>query len=158
MTRIGITGHSDLTTATSDLVYRALTDLLVPFDDVTGVTCLARGADQVFARAVLDAGGTLEVVLPARDYRDAKVKPDNRAEFDALLGRAAAVKYAPFEVSNREAYMAASEILVGGVDRLIAVWDGRPASGHGGTGDVVIHARRENVPVDVVWPTGSARG
>lgn len=30
-----------------------------------GVTCLARGADQIFARVVLDLGGTVEVVLPA---------------------------------------------------------------------------------------------
>ncbi|MFC0040667.1 hypothetical protein [Actinomadura rayongensis] len=155
--RIGVSGHTNITPPTSDLVARALRDLLAPHADVTGVTCLARGADQVFAQVVLDLGGRVEVVLPARDYRAAKVRPDDLAVFDGLLGRAAVVRYAPFATSGDAAYMAASELLVGSVERLVAVWDGRPASGHGGTADVVTHARAVGLPVDVVWPDGAAR-
>ncbi|POM26158.1 hypothetical protein BTM25_05470 [Actinomadura rubteroloni] len=156
--RIGVSGHTNITPATAGLVSRALRDLLAGQDDVTGVTCLARGADQVFAQVVLDVGGRVEVVLPARDYRAAKVGPDNAVVFDALLGRASVVRYAPFETSGDAAYMAASEMLVGSVERLVAVWDGRPAGGHGGTADVVAHARAAGLPVDVVWPDGAARG
>jgi len=156
--RVGVTGHSNLTEATEQLVYDALWDLLGRYDgDLVGVTCLARGADQIFARAVLDSGGRVEVILPAPDYRDAKVKPDNLAEFDDLLGRASSVRYTGHATSGRQAYMAASKMLLESVDRLVAVWDGLPAGGYGGTGDVVEHARKIGVPVDVVWPDGAER-
>jgi hypothetical protein len=39
--------------------------------------------------------------------------------------------------SNSQVHMAGSEILVGLVDELLAVWDGNPAWGYGGTADVV---------------------
>jgi len=156
--RVGVTGHSNLTKATEQLVHDALRDLLGRYSgDLVGVTCLARGADQIFARAVLDLGGQVEVILPAPDYRDAKVKPDNLAEFDGLLERASSVRYTEHATSGREAYMAASKMLLESVDRLVAVWDGLPASGYGGTGDVVEHARKTGVPVDVVWPDGAER-
>ncbi len=43
------------------------------------LTFLARGADQIFARVVVELGGSVEVVLPAADYRERKAKPDNAA-------------------------------------------------------------------------------
>ncbi len=156
--RIGITGHSNLTPATSVLVRAALDAELAGYGDgLIGLSCLARGADQVFARAVLDAGGSLAVVLPAADYRARKVKPDNAADFDELLGKAAEVHTLPFAESNRDAYMAASEHVLSSVDKMVAVWDGQPAGGHGGTGDVVHAARELGIPLTVVWPEGAAR-
>ncbi|GGV03562.1 hypothetical protein GCM10010211_83480 [Streptomyces albospinus] len=53
--------------------------------------------------------------------------------------------------------MAGSAILVGPVDQLLAVWDGKPASGYGGTADVVDYARRTGTPVRVLWPAGATR-
>jgi hypothetical protein len=43
------------------------------------------------------------------------------------------------------------------VDRLLAVWDGRPARGVGGTADIVEYARLSRVPVDIIWPSGASR-
>ncbi|MCI2416855.1 hypothetical protein MOQ72_05410 [Saccharopolyspora sp. K220] len=159
MSRIGITGHSNLTAGSIPLVLKALEAELAAYREqqLTGVSCLARGADQIFARVVLDAGGSLEVVLPAADYRERKVKPDNTAEFDELIGKATTVHTMPFAKSNSDAYMAASEHILGSVDAMIAVWDGQPAGGHGGTGDVVQAARERSVPVTVVWPDGAER-
>ncbi len=89
MVRIGITGHSNLTADAAELVAGELRELLEEQrDDLVGVTCLARGADQVFVRVVLELGGRLEVVLPVADYRDRKVKPGNAAEFDSLIANA----------------------------------------------------------------------
>jgi hypothetical protein len=122
------------------------------------VSCLARGADQVFARVVLELGGQLDVVIPAADYRERKVKPDNRAEFEALIRQAANVRVLGFETSNRDAYVAANEAVLGDVDALVAVWDGAVPDGKGGTGDTVQLARARGVPVTVVWPDGAARG
>lgn len=157
--RIGITGHSNLSDKTVPLVAEeiraALASSIGP--DLVGVTCLARGADQVFARVVLDSGGAVEVVLPAADYRDRKVKPDNAADFDDLIGRAAAVRTMPFAESGRDAYMAASEYVLDNVDAMIAVWDGGPSGGFGGTADVVNAARARDLTVTIVWPDGARR-
>lgn len=159
ITSIGVTGHSNLSAATIPLVRDSLDDQLSSYagHPLTGVSCLARGADQVFARAVLDVGGVLEVVLPASDYRERKVRPDNAAEFDALLDQAAAVHTMPFAESSNDAYMAASERVLDTVDALIAVWDGQHAGAAGGTADVVDAARDRGLPITVLWPDGAAR-
>jgi hypothetical protein len=125
---------------------------------LVGVSCLARGADQVFARVVLELGGRLDVVLPAADYRERKVKPDNREEFDELIGRSSTVRVLPFETSNQDAYAAANEVVFTSVDTLVAVWDGAPPDARGGTADAVEAARARGIPVTVVWPDGAARG
>ncbi|MEY9211848.1 hypothetical protein NI17_008455 [Thermobifida halotolerans] len=157
--RIGITGHSNLAADSVPLVRGALAEALGPYADadLVGVSCLARGADQLFAEAVLEAGGRLEVVLPSADYRETKVKPDNRERFDRLLVRAAWVRYMSHLSAGRQAYEDANEAVLGGVDRLFAVWDGRPAAGRGGTADAVAAARARGVPVDVIWPDGARR-
>lgn len=158
--RIGITGHSNLTTAATTLVTDALRDALSAHrgSNLVGVTCLARGADQIFARVVLELGGAVEVVLPAADHRERKVKPDNAADFDALIDAAHLVRTMPFDTSDRSAYMAASEHVLSTAEAIVAVWDGAPSAGSGGTGDVVDAAYRRGIPVTVVWPAGAERG
>lgn len=137
------------------MVYEALENLLRHLSgEVTGVTCLARGADQLFARVVLDVGGSLEVVLPASDYRT-KIKSENVERYDALLAAAESVHVMPFDTSRREAYMAASEYLLSTVEEVIAVWDGGPSGGLGGTADVAAAARQRGLTVHVVWPPGA---
>lgn len=158
MVRIAVTGHMDITPATETLVYRGVTDELSRYTptEVTGVSCLARGADSVFARAVVDYGGILDVVLPARRYRELKVKPDHAPVFDELLGRAAVVRVMDFDEPNRDAYEAANTALLERADCLIAVWDGMRGA-RGGTASVVEVAEAGNIPVVVVWPVGAQR-
>jgi hypothetical protein len=141
------------------LVAEAIRDVLQNCNEpeMVGISCLAQGSDQIFARVVLGCGGTVEVILPAADYRDRKVKPDNLVEFDDLISRARVVRTLPFEKSNRDAYMAASEEVFSSIDSLIAVWDGNPSGGYSGTADVVAAARERGIPVTVVWPDGARR-
>ncbi|MCR8573437.1 hypothetical protein [Streptomyces sp. Isolate_219] len=159
MTTIAVTGHMDLADSTVPLVQAELRDLLRGHQgDLIGVTCLARGSDTLFAEAVVEAGGRLVVILPSRDYRQAKVKPDHAPAFDRLAA-AAEVVTMPYDTANREAYEAANGELLKRADRLVAVWDGVPPSGKGGgTADTVEQARSAGVPVDVVWPRGARRG
>lgn len=42
-------------------------------------------------------------------------------------------------------------------DRLLAVWDGKPARGYGGTADVVAEAQTRVIPVTVIRPEGRSR-
>jgi hypothetical protein len=157
--RIAVTGHMNLTPASAPLVYEAIRVALLPFvhDGLTGVSCIARGADSIFAQVVLDLGGQLEVVLPSTTYRQQKVKPDHAPQFDELMQRASTVHALPFAQANRDAYEAANELLLSSADRLLAVWDGQAGVDKGSTASVVVVARQRGLPVDVVWPDGAAR-
>lgn len=156
--RIGITGHMDLTQPTAALVGAAVRALLAQEGrGFAGISCLARGADQIFARAVLDLGGTLIAVLPSPNYREHQVAPDDRAEFDTLLGASAEVHCLPFPQPGEAAYAAANAALLDRADKLVAVWDGRPGRDRGGAAAMVGRARQLGKPVHVVWPAGAAR-
>src|ERR1700678_3023158 len=133
MHRIAISGHRGLPSLTSRLVDQAVRAALAEHaPDVTGISCLADGADQIFARAVTDLGGTLEVVIPAAEYRE-KLPEDSHPDYDDLFARAAAVHRLPFTESTPESHMAASKLMVDQADELYAVWDGQPARSYGGT-------------------------
>jgi len=159
MARIGVTGHMNITADTVPLVYDEISKILAEQSgpsDLVGISCIARGADSVFAKAVLDVGGRLEVVLPSTNYRERKVKPDHAQLFDELIARADTVWLMDFDDAGREAYEAANEAMLSSCDRLIAVWDGE-AGAKGGTGTVVELARTRGVPVQIVWPDGAER-
>ncbi|MFD0741974.1 hypothetical protein ACFQ1L_08855 [Phytohabitans flavus] len=141
---------------TTELVYGAVVAALRPYagSKLHGITCLCDGADQIFARAVVDSEGALQVVLPAADYRDNII---DRDDFDHFLSKAIQVATMPFRYSNRQAFRAASEELLRRSDVLFAVWDGEPSRQLGDTADVVAVARDLGVPVVVVWPAGAQR-
>lgn len=161
MTTIAVTGHMDLTDSSVPLVRTALRETLRPYaahGDLTGVSCIAKGSDSLFAEAVLELGGRLIVVTPSKDYRQVKVKPDHAATFDRLAAAAAEVVVLDHETANRAAYEDANRTVLRRADRLVAVWNGEPPSGKGGgTADTVLEARAAGLPVDVVWPEGAAR-
>lgn len=160
MTRIGVSGHMNLTRDTELLVYRELRELLStePVAELVGISCLARGADQIFARAVIDVGGQLIVVLPSANYRQQKVHPDDKAAFDELLGKASEIRHLPFAEANKVAYEAANNALLDLADRLVVVWDGQLSADRGGTSALVARARQLGKPVEIVWPEGAERG
>jgi hypothetical protein len=155
--RIAVSGHRGLPPETGRLVDKAVRAALARLErPVTGLSCLADGADQIFACAVLDHGGQLEAIIPAAEYRTG-LPSEVHARYDHLLDRALSVHQLPFAESTSEAHMAASQFMLSSADQLWAVWDGQPARGHGGTADVVAHARSEGVPVQVIWPAGASR-
>jgi hypothetical protein len=158
MRRIAISGHRGLPGPTADLVDKAIRAAVAEHGpDVTGLSCLADGADQIFARAVTDLGGRLEVVVPASKYR-AALPEQARPGYDELIAHAAAVHRMPFTESTSQAYMEAGKAMVDQADELYAVWDGLPARAYGGTADVVAYAREHGMPVRVIWPHGAERG
>jgi hypothetical protein len=158
--RIAITGHMNLTVDSVPLVRKAIIDALAPYtsNELIGISCIARGADSIFAQAVLDVGGKLEVILPAAGYREQKVKPDHAPQFDELMRRARTVHVMPYKEANRVAYEAANEVLVSTCDTLFAVWDGQSGADKGGTASVVEYALSRGVPVKVIWPEDASRG
>ena len=127
---------------------------------LTFVSPLADGADQMGARIALELGFELHAILPfGRDeYRSDLGDAASREGLDELLGRATCVLELPGDRSAElDAYVMAGRATVAHSDLLIAVWDGLPPRGRGGTGEVVrvAHDRATplvHVPVDASEP------
>lgn len=104
------------------------------------VSPIADGADQIAAEVALELGWELEIVLPFERaaYRASLANHGARERFDALIGCATCVLELP---GNQErlldAYVMTGRATVAHCDMLIAVWDGLPPRGRGGTGEVV---------------------
>lgn len=158
MTRLAITGHRGLPKTTTRLVDSALRAQLATYSptDLVGYSCLADGADSLFAQAVLDHGGRLTVIVPAAQYRDG-LPEEHHPVYDALLAQASNVIRLDHVESTAQAHMDASLRMIDEADRLLAVWDGQPARGFGGTADVVQAAQQHGTPVTIIWPHGARR-
>jgi hypothetical protein len=159
MTRLAVTGHrglSEKTTALVDAALRSEISKHAKTGDLVGLSCLADGADALFARAILNHGGALHVIVPARKYRD-ELPEGHHATYDALMAEAVEVIRLDHVESDSGAHMDASLRMLTETDELLAVWDGQPARGHGGTADVVDAAHSQDIPVTVIWPAGATR-
>jgi hypothetical protein len=157
MTRVGITGHRDLPEPTCKLVSAAIATQLGRFASIDGISCLAEGADQIFAEQVLKAGGALTAVVPSAHYTRSFESIAGNATYRRLRAQAREVIELPFDAPSEEAFWAAGQRVVGLAEVLLAVWDGTPSQGVGGTADVVAFAGERGVPTTVVWPPGSRR-
>lgn len=142
--RVGITGHQKLAEpARWAWVRRELNRLLSSITPPpVGVTSLAAGADQLFAEAILEHGGSLEVVIPFPGYERTFAEGREVERYVQLLRHASRTEILEKRGSAEEAYLAAGKRMVDLSELLIAVWDGLPATGLGGTGDVVRYAVR----------------
>ncbi len=151
VTRIGVTGHRSIPGSVLPGVRAEMRRHLSGGAALEAFTCLAAGADQLFADIALDGGVPVTAVIPGMDYEAHLDDEAARAGYRRILRACANRVQLPPEPTHEEAYFAAGRWIVDHCDRLIAVWDGRPARGLGGTGDVVTYARRTGVPVTVLW-------
>ncbi len=154
---VGFTGHQNLSAPTRALVRASLQAELRQLAPLTGVTSLAGGSDQIFAECVLELGGELRVVIPCRDYEGSFTSPDDLANYHRLLRDAALTTTLRHARPTEAAYWDAGKQVVDQADVVLAVWDGQPAAGLGGTGDVVRYATEHRRQVIVVWPTAAVR-
>ncbi len=152
--RIGVTGHRVL--ADTDLVTAGIEKALAriegsqPGRPLIVVTALAEGADRLVAEAVLRRpGARLEAVLPLPrfDYLQDFLSPASKEDFLRLVDRADFVTELPADANRDEAYAAAGDLVLAGVEVLVAVWDGAGAQGQAGTADVVARARDRCMPL-----------
>lgn len=156
MRRIGISGHRTLTESTRRSVAGELAALLAARGEVEGWTSLAEGADSIFAWTVLAAGGDLVFVQPCHDI-EGDLSRTALAHFQAARSVAVRTVELDFRERSEEAYLAAGRCIVDEVDEMLLVWDGRPAVGRGGTGDIAAYCDELDRPYRVVWPPGAAR-
>ncbi len=142
--RLGITGHQRLSHPEDWLwVQDKLDELMLQITDpLVGFTSLAVGTDQLFAEAVLRHKGSFTVIVPFAGYQLKFAEGHEQQAYERLLAQACAVEVLSASASNREAYFKAGRQVVHRCEVLIAVWDGKPAAGLGGTADVVAYAQQ----------------
>jgi len=152
MTCIGITGHQRLDHSDAwPWVAGAMADELATLKPpLVGITSLAVGADQLFARLVLERGGELRAVLPFADIERSFSIEDVRAYRD--LASRATIEALATRGTDEDAYLAAGRRIVDLSDIVLAVWNGRPARGRGGTADIVAYAIDRGVPLIHIDP------
>ncbi|MFF4323949.1 hypothetical protein [Streptomyces sp. NPDC001568] len=158
MKRIGVTGHRTIPSEALGHVREGLRALLASHEGpLEALSSLADGADQLFADIALERGADLTVVIPSGDYEETFDDADALAGYRRLRLRATQEVRMAFPRSTDEAYYAAGTWIADSCDRLVAVWDGLPARGHGGTAEIVAYARALGKPVTVIWREGVAR-
>lgn len=144
-TVVGMTGHRDLNDlATSRWVSEAVGLEIERFSASSGVSCLAIGADQIFAEEILIRGLELTTIVPSVRYEDSFEKPDELARYRSLLERSSRIVNLAHESNSDEAFLAGGQAVVDASAVLLTVWDGQPSRGLGGTADIVEYARRLN--------------
>ena len=158
---VAVTGHRDIPADDMPVLAAAVSAQLRrlsaqhPNSPCLLLSALAEGADRLVARCAVDAGWSLGVVLPLAqadyeaDFRDEQ----SVAEFRGLLASAAWCRdISSASVSRPECYSALGEWLARRSQVLIALWDGGPGNGPGGTAEVVRRFRQGFVMTQPVSP------
>jgi hypothetical protein len=115
------------------------------FNQIECYSNLACGADTIFVEEALSKGIPVKIILPfeleefEKDFANKDLE-----KFKALISKL------PFEIyqkledtkqeTKNEAYLQAGKSSIENCDALLAVWDGKPAAGVGGTKDHVDYA------------------
>jgi hypothetical protein len=153
---IGFTGHRHLQnpekireaiSKTLDSLRREIPGQLV------GYSSVATGADTLFAEEWLASGLPWIALLPRaeEDFKDDFTEAD-WAKTSALLQKAASAKsLSGIKEADRDlAYLECGLLVVDEADVMIAVWDGQPSRGVGGTADIIANARNLNRPLILI--------
>ena len=153
---VGFTGHRNLSDPAG--VAAALAAALEKLrgespGEWIALSSAAAGADLIFVRSALSLGMGWEAVLPlpAVDF-ERDFDPADWTEVKALLGRAEHREEALEPGTREDAYLSGGFEIVNKCDLLLAVWDGMPARGKGGTADVIAYARAMGRPIVILNP------
>jgi hypothetical protein len=115
---------------------------------VVGISSAASGGDQLFAESCLELNIPLRILLP-------RPAEQFRADFDDtswlrtvhILENAVSVEVTGRHESRNEQYYDCGIQTVAESQLLVALWDGLPARGAGGTQEMVSYARKTGHPI-----------
>ncbi len=155
---IGVTGHRTLQNPNLIItgVDKALQAIKSSFEteQIVVLSALAEGADRIIAERALAMDGTKLIAvlpLPVEVYQEDFQSPISIKEFQGLLELADEIIELPRIINREESYRNVGKYLVAHCEVLIAIWDGQPARGPGGTAEVVALARDRNLPVAWIY-------
>jgi hypothetical protein len=149
--RVGITGHQKREGISWNWVHDTLCAELERIGPVAqALSSLAEGADQVFAKCALDHDIELVAVIPFHDY-ESVFGSEAKKTFLEFLQHAVRLDL-NFSGDRQVSFLKAGQYIVDNVDTLMAVWDGQPAEGPGGTADIVQYAIERSRPIIHIDP------
>jgi hypothetical protein len=154
---IGVTGHQLIPRIALLTIREGIRNYLSGVPELHGACSLAAGADQIFAQEVTELGGSYSAVLPCKHYERTFGCARDLSNYKLLLAGATTIETLDFDSPSERSFLAAGQRIVDLSDELVAVWDGEPARGLGGTADIVAYARNAGLPVTVIWPKGLKR-
>jgi hypothetical protein len=152
--KIGVTGHQNIPLVAVNHIEMMVTSILRKYADheLIGISSLAIGADQLFAKLVLQNGGKLSIVIPCENYEETFKNADDLSQYYSLREKASEVLVLNFPSPSQTAFLEAGKLLAEMSEILIAIWDGKKANGIGGTADIVHYASACKKRVKIIWP------
>ncbi len=151
--KVGITGHQQLDdpTAWSWVKSALLNELDAIEPPIIAVSSLAIGADQLFASLVANRGGQIYAVIPFQGYERTFGLQDVE-KYRQLVDKATFVEILKTNGTDEDKFLAAGKRIVDVADSIIAIWDGKPAKGKGGTADIVAYTIQKGIPLTHLNP------
>ena len=165
---IGVTSHRDIPEDEGGILRESVRDFFArlqreyPFSPLWVLSPLAEGGDQLVAEEGLKLGARLVAPLPfarelyAQDFTD----PAARERFESLCAQAQVIELPlldghtpdtvsiPGEARNRQ-YAQAGMFVARHCHLLLAIWDGKPFAGLGGTAQIVDYFLTGTPPGDM---------
>lgn len=146
--KIGITGHQELgSEATIIWLSNTLESIIRQNHIDVGITSLAIGADQLFAEVLRKSHVPYIAVIPSNGYETTFQNTHDLRRYQELLQGASERRKLTFKKPSETAFYEAGKQIVNLSDMLIAIWNGQPAKGLGGTGDIVKYALSVKKPI-----------
>eukprot|EP00455_Lapot_gusevi_P007493 TRINITY_DN13193_c0_g1_i1.p1 TRINITY_DN13193_c0_g1~~TRINITY_DN13193_c0_g1_i1.p1 ORF type:complete len:281 (+),score=91.29 TRINITY_DN13193_c0_g1_i1:66-908(+) len=149
--RVGVTGHRFFERRGAlEYLYRELRYILTQAlkfkGRVVGLTGLAEGTDQLFAEVCFELGIPVRAIVAHADFYNDFQGPA-ADKYQRILNQCESVFVVPAAQWQELSYGGVRDVLLRFSDLIVAAWNGLPAKGPGGTGDVVECAKEDEKPV-----------
>jgi len=146
--KVGITGHQDLgSQATVDWVARVISHAVKQYNVTEGLTCLAAGADQLYAEILKGQNIPYIAVIASDNYEKTFKVKSHYENYLVLIAHAQQTIKLKFSQPGETAFFEAGKEVVNLSAAIFAVWNGKNAKGLGGTADIVQYALDRNKKV-----------
>ncbi|HTX22093.1 MAG TPA: hypothetical protein VMD27_09600 [Candidatus Aquilonibacter sp.] len=154
-TVVGFSGHRQLADpkAVADGISNAFERLAANHGPLAAISSAASGADTLFVEEVARRNLPHLIILPfAQNRFQQDFSPADWHRILPFIEKATHVEEVAGEESKEGAYMETGIVTADRADVMIFVWDGKPAAGFGGTGDVVDYIRDLGKPLVIIDP------
>ena len=151
--KVGMTGHQQLGgNETIAWLSHTLETCIAQYHIEQGITSLAIGADQLYAEALQRNRIPYLAIIPSADYTTTFQNDHDLERYQKYLQNALEIIHLPFEKGSEQAYYEAGKQVVDLSDLMLTIWNGLPAKGLGGTGDIVQYALSLKKPIIHIHP------
>jgi len=151
--KIGLTGHQNIGSK-SDIkwVKGVLSEEIEKQNITCGISCLAVGADQLYAEILKVRHLPFIVIIPSDGYETTFDETSELPEYKRLLLTAEEIIRMKFSSPTEEAFYAAGKEVVNRSEMMFAIWNGKKAQGLGGTADIVEFAKAQRKKIIHINP------